>query len=167
MKEALSALLTGLSNQVTRAKLLLSGYSLTKTRTLVQAQGMAREVLQNLELMLPYGRSALPGGTTADLVVIQVNNNRDHALALACDDPALRILDLQLGEFGDRDVRGQQIVYRLGWLELTTPNFFALASAAAPTANPPLGTFYLFVDPADHKLKARGSSGTISTLATP
>lgn len=35
-----------------------------------------------------------------------------------------------------------------------------------PASNPTAG-FYLFVDPADHALKARGASGTVTTLANP
>jgi len=43
------------------------------------------------------------------------------------------------------------------WIENTT----------APAANPVAGSFILYVDPADNKLKARGSSGTITNLANP
>jgi hypothetical protein len=40
------------------------------------------------------------------------------------------------------------------------------ANVTAPTGNPATG-FYLFVDPADGKLKARGTAGTITQLAVP
>ena len=42
-----------------------------------------------------------------------------------------------------------------------------LATGVAPTANPASGRFLLYIDPADGKLKTRGSSGTITALAAP
>lgn len=165
-RAAIQGLRDRLATIISRGKLALAGYSPTKARTMVQLSGLAGGTLQNIELLLPYGRSALPSGNTADLLILKINS-LDHKVALCADDPALRITDLQSGEFGDRDARGQQIVYRLGWLELTTPNFVKLASGAAPGSNPPSGSYYLYVDPADSKLKARGSGGTISILASP
>jgi len=44
--------------------------------------------------------------------------------------------------------------------------FFVGTATTAPTTNP-TGGFLLYVDPADNKLKARGPSGTVTTLATP
>lgn len=46
-------------------------------------------------------------------------------------------------------------------------NGFILSTSAAPTTDPPTGSFTIYVDPADQKLKARGSSGTITTIANP
>lgn len=40
-------------------------------------------------------------------------------------------------------------------------------SPAAPTGNPPAGTFYVYTDPVDGKWKSRGSSGTVTVLGTP
>jgi hypothetical protein len=42
-----------------------------------------------------------------------------------------------------------------------------IQATTAPTSNPPTGAFILYVDPADNTLRARGSSGTITILATP
>jgi hypothetical protein len=43
----------------------------------------------------------------------------------------------------------------------------ALKTTTAPSASPSAAGFYIYVDPADNKLKARGSSGTITPLALP
>lgn len=42
-----------------------------------------------------------------------------------------------------------------------------ISTATVPSSNPPAGSFYTYVDPADNKLKARGSSGTVTILANP
>lgn len=41
------------------------------------------------------------------------------------------------------------------------------SASTIPGANPPANSFYLYVDPADGILKARGSAGTITALAVP
>jgi hypothetical protein len=43
----------------------------------------------------------------------------------------------------------------------------ALTTTTTPTSNPPVGTYYFYIDPADDKAKLRGSSGTITILAVP
>lgn len=43
---------------------------------------------------------------------------------------------------------------------------FIATATTIPSGNPTSG-FYLYVDPADNKLKCRGSSGTVTTLALP
>jgi phage gp45-like len=121
MRHALNALGSGAANVVTRAKLVMAAYNTAKTRTLVQVKGLSGETLASIELLLPYARSAIPSGGTADLLILQVNNHRDHKVALLADDPSLRISDLAGGEFGDRDARGSQIVFRVDRLEITTP----------------------------------------------
>lgn len=121
MIEALRGLRSAIANQVTRARHVLSGYDPTGARTLMQVTGMAGEAFQGIELLLPYGMSAIPTGMTADLLIFQVNGHRDHKVGLMADDPALRIPGLQPGEIGLRDMRGQQIVLRGDHLEVTTP----------------------------------------------
>lgn len=108
-----------LANLLTRARHVLSAYDPTGRRTLMQATGMANEKFQGIELLLPYGFSALPMGNTADVVILQMNGHRDHKVGLGADDPALRITDLQPGEFGLRDMRGQQVVLRRNRIEIT------------------------------------------------
>jgi phage gp45-like len=88
-------------------------------RTFLQVAGLAGETFNRVELLLPYGRSALP--LAGDVLILQILGSRDHKVALCADDPSLRITDLQSGEFGDRDARGTQIVYRQNRLEITTP----------------------------------------------
>jgi hypothetical protein len=51
------------------------------------------------------------------------------------------------------------------WQSMADGMFIGTAGAA-PTGNPS-GGFFLYVDPADNKLKARGPSGTVTTLALP
>jgi hypothetical protein len=50
-------------------------------------------------------------------------------------------------------------VDRNGWLTMSN-------TATAPASNPAAG-FIIYVDPADNKLKARGSAGTVTVLANP
>jgi hypothetical protein len=51
---------------------------------------------------------------------------------------------------------------------VTVGNIILFPTAASvPSANPPTGFFYLYVDPSDTTLRARGPSGTITILATP
>jgi hypothetical protein len=40
-------------------------------------------------------------------------------------------------------------------------------TGTVPVGNPPTGTFYIYTDPADNKLKAKGSAGSITPLANP
>jgi phage baseplate assembly protein V len=103
---------------ITRGKIALA--ALNPKRTLVQVTGLSDETFQNIELMLPFGRSAYPkaGG---DVVLLRVGASGSHVLALFADDSALRIADLQAGEFGDRDYNGQQMVFRQDRIEITTP----------------------------------------------
>ncbi len=44
--------------------------------------------------------------------------------------------------------------------------FLSEVACVIPTSNPTSG-FFIYVDPADHKLKCRGPSGTVTTLANP
>ena len=107
----------GLRNLVTRGRVLSA--TRNPKRTLLQISGLAGETFQKIELILPYGMDAFP--TAGDLVLQQVGHSRAHLVALGADDPALRISDLEAGEFGFRDGRGQQIVFRKDRLEVTTP----------------------------------------------
>ena len=118
--QALRDLTSGLANQVVRGRHVRSVYSKDGQRIMVQLTGFAGETHQDVELLLPYGMTARPVGKTADLVVFQVNASRDHKIAIAGDDPALRIPSLAEGEFGFRDGHGQQVVFRKDRLEITS-----------------------------------------------
>lgn len=102
---------------VTRGRVALA--VLNPKRTLVQLTGLKDEVKDKIELMLPYGMSALPDA--GDVVMFQVGGSRAHLVALCADNPALRIPDLAKGEFGFRDLNGQQVVFRTDKLEVITP----------------------------------------------
>lgn len=102
---------------ITRGRVVMA--ALNPKRTLVQLSGLASETKDKIELLLPYGMSALPD--KGDVVMLQVGGSRAHLVALCADNPELRIADLQKGEFGFRDLNGQQVVFRQDRLEVTTP----------------------------------------------
>lgn len=108
----------GMRGMVTRGRVIMS--ALNPKRTLVQLSGLSAEVMTKIELILPYGMSALPG-KGGDVILLQVGGSRAHIVAIGADDPTLRITDLQAAEFGFRDARGQQVVFRTDRLEITTP----------------------------------------------
>lgn len=108
-------------NQVSRGKLTMAAYSAGGQRTMLQGLGLAGETHQGIELLLPYGMSAIPTGLTGDYVLVQVGAVRDHKVAIALDDPALRIPDLAAGEIGFRNSRGSQVVFRTNKIEVTAP----------------------------------------------
>lgn len=111
-----TARLEGLLNiAITRGRLALS--RMGALRTLIQATALATETGQDIELFLPYGMSALPAG--GELIILRIAG-RNHRIALCADDPSLRIADLQQAEFGHRDARGTQIVFRVDKLEITS-----------------------------------------------
>ena len=121
MLAMIEELWSALVNQVSRGKLIMSAYSAGGRRTMLQGNGLAGETHQGIELLLPYGMSALPVGSTADYLILQVNGVRDHKVAIGADDPALRIPDLGAGEFGFRNARGSQVVFRTNKIEVTAP----------------------------------------------
>lgn len=88
-------------------------------RTMLNITGLAGEAMQNIPLLFPYGMSALPKGGA--VILLQVGGSRSNLNAICADDPSLRITDLQPGEFGFRDSNGQQIVFRVDRIEVTTP----------------------------------------------
>lgn len=102
---------------VTRGRVALA--AMNPKRTLVQLTGLKDETKTKIELLLPYGMSARPKG--GDVIMLQVGGSRAHLVALCADDPALRIPELEEGEFGFRDQNGQQVVFRKDKLEVTLP----------------------------------------------
>lgn len=102
--------MSALTQLATRAKLSADAV-LFRARAMLQLRGLADEVHQKIEMMGHYAFSARPkaGG---DVMLLQVGANRDHKVALGVDDPALRIPDLQPGEFGYQDDQGQMVVFR-------------------------------------------------------
>ena len=105
-------------SMVTRGRVVSA--ALNPKRPLVQLSGLADEQKTQVELFMPMGMSVYPTGNE-DLVLLQVGGSRSHLVALFADNPALRITNLQPGEFGHRDTNGQQIVFRQDRLEITSP----------------------------------------------
>lgn len=84
-------------------------------RTLVQVRLLEGELKERVELIMPYGMSAMPAG--GDVILLTVGASRDHVVAIGVDDSSLRIRDLAPGEFGFR--RGaQQIAFRQARLDI-------------------------------------------------
>jgi len=119
--ERLREIWSSLRSAVTRGKLVMSAYDAGGRRTMLQGEGLEGETHQGIELLLPYGMSAVPDGATADYLLFQVQAMRDHKVAIGADDPALRIPDLARGEYGFRNGRGSQVVFRNNKIEVTAP----------------------------------------------
>lgn len=102
---------------ITRGRVVSA--ALNPKRPLIQLSGLAGETKTDIELFMPMGMSVYPTGKE-DVVLLQVTGSRSHLVALFADNPALRIQDLQPGEFGHRDTNGQQIVFRKDHIEITT-----------------------------------------------
>ncbi|MBU6246472.1 MAG: phage baseplate assembly protein [Xanthomonadaceae bacterium] len=70
---------------------------------------------KTMELLLPYGMSALPA--QGDVLVAAIGGQKDHFVALGADDITKRIGDLAAGEFGFYD-GNSAVVWRGGGLEI-------------------------------------------------
>jgi hypothetical protein len=62
---------------------------------------------------------------------------------------------------------GTTITTAGGTLTLASAGYLRLATATTAPVGTPTAGFYLWVDPGDNKLKARGPSGTTTDLASP
>lgn len=80
-------------------------------RVLVDIEMVSGDVRSRVELLQPNGFTAVPG-IGAGVVVMEIGGQRGHLVAMAGDDPALRVTDAGPGEIGIRDARGQQVVFR-------------------------------------------------------
>lgn len=80
-------------------------------RVLADVSMLDGETRTRVELLLPYGLSAVPRAG-ADVVVLEVGGDRSHLVALSADESDLRIEDLAAGEIGLRDHQGQRVVIR-------------------------------------------------------
>jgi phage gp45-like len=114
--------MAALRSIVTRGRVIAS--ALNPKRTLIQLSGLAGEIMDQVELIMPYGMSALPKGSKqgqGDVILLQVQGSRAHLVAIGADDPTLRITDLEEGEFGFQDQNGQKVIFRKDRLEVITP----------------------------------------------
>jgi len=91
-------------------------------------------------LILIGGNAATGTGTGGDALVKGGDGSAAHGNVQLCDFNA--------------DLKGMQ------------RGVYLAEATAIPTANPSAG-YFIYVDPADHKLKARGPSGTVTTIANP
>lgn len=78
-------------------------------RALADIALVSGETRSRIELLMPYGMSALPT-VGADLLVFQIGN-RDHLVAIMADASAQRIPGLAPGEVGLRAF-GQEVIIR-------------------------------------------------------
>lgn len=111
---------TGYST-VTRGKVKLSTIS---GRTILQVTGLDNEVFANIELLLPFGIVASPTADS-DVLLMQVNNQRSHVVALGSDNLADAQTDLQPGEMGMR-VGNRMVLLRLDHTLVQDPNKIVL-----------------------------------------
>lgn len=118
MQAVLDRMAARMRSLVTRGRVVSA--ALNPKRPLIQLTGLAGETKTQVELFVPMGMSVHPAGGE-DVILLQVNGSRSHLIALFADNPALRIADLEPGEFGHRDTNGQQIVFRKDRLEITSP----------------------------------------------
>lgn len=88
-------------------------------RALAEVELADGDTRTRVELLMPYGASALPE-QGADVLIFEVGGNRDHLVALMADATGLRIPGLQPGEVGLRDKRGQQVVLRSDCVEIVS-----------------------------------------------
>ncbi len=123
--------LAAVHSLVSRGRIVSSG--VTGNRTVIDAKLLSGEARQALELLWPMGFSARPTG--GDILSLQITP--DHHVALGGDDPALRIADLEPGEFGFRDARGTQIVWRVAGLEIASPLPVTVTSSQSVTMTAP------------------------------
>lgn len=118
MQHLLDRLAARVRGVITRGRVVTA--AINATRTLVQLSGLSGETKTKIPLFLPFGMSAFPTGGE-DLILLQVGGSRSHLVALLADSAALRITDLKPGEFGFRNSKGFQVVFRQGHVEITAP----------------------------------------------
>ncbi len=135
-----------------------------RPRVSIAESQLDAEVKNNVELLMPYGFTAMPDA--GDVLLVSVGGVRDHQVALGADNTALRIADAKATELGHRDVRGQQIVLRVDRIEITSPLKVVvtapqvLIAASGQTAAPiSLGSLVDWCATHTH-MNSNGNSGT-------
>lgn len=78
-------------------------------RTLLDVALLSGEHRSAVELLMPYGITAIPG-EGADVIVHEVGGDRGHLVAQAADEATLRVTGLAAGSWAVQDARGQMIV---------------------------------------------------------
>lgn len=121
-------------------------------RAIADISMLAGETRSRVELLLPFGLSALPNAG-ADVVVLPIAGSRDHLVALMADDPTVRIGGLAPGEVGLR-AHGQQVVIRADGVEVTGALKLTVVSTGPVTITAPT----VVVDSADVRLGSAAAS---------
>lgn len=103
-------------------------------RALADIAMFSGETRSRVELMMPYGLSALPG-KGADVLVHEIGS-RDHLVAVMADDPSVRILGLAPGEVGIQAF-GQRVVIRADGVEIGGAKKISIVSDGPVTVTAP------------------------------
>lgn len=109
------------SSTITRGKVKISQIA---GRTILQVTGLDNEVFANIELLLPFGVVASPT-QGSDVLLMQVNGQRSHVVALGSDNLADAQPDLQPGEMGLR-VGSRMVILRLDHTLVQDPSKIVL-----------------------------------------
>jgi phage gp45-like len=165
-EETFRRIWAAIRTQVVRGKVVMAGYNKGGQRTMLQGAGFFGEQHLNIELMLPYGMSAIPAGETADYIYFKVNGSADHKVAVGADDPALRIPDLQAGEIGFRNNRGNQVVLRQNKIEVTAPLDDIDVTAAVGNINVAATAGNVAVTAAAGNISLAAAAGNVSVTAS-
>jgi phage gp45-like len=88
-------------------------------RTLLQVTGLAEDVFNNIEHVMPYGIVGVPV-EGSDIVLLQIGAFASHQVAIAGDNTADAVSDLQPGE-GGLSLGGQMILLKIGRTEIVSP----------------------------------------------
>lgn len=120
--------------QAFRGKLGLVDSSLDVQR--VQVQGLAGEMLQDVELIQQFGFTSYPPAD-ADVVVIPLGGNTSHGVVLATEHGSYRLKSLGEGEVAVYDQSGSSIVLKKGKLiEINCDNLVINAAQKVQITTP-------------------------------
>ncbi len=111
---------------ITRGK--VTGSRVRGGKTLVTIQMFDGDTRDRVELLQPYGLTAVPM-PGADVMVLEVGTP-DHLVALMADDSGLRATALNPGELAIRDSRGQMVTFTPDGIRITGALKVAVVSAA-------------------------------------
>lgn len=105
-------------------------------RVLLDVALLSGDTVSRVELLQPTGFTAVPR-PGADVVVLELGALRGHLVALMADEAELRITDAGPGEFGLRDARGQQVVFRDDGIEVSGALKVTIVSAGEVVVQAP------------------------------
>jgi len=123
----------------------------------------------------PTGQVCLGTGACAAGYQLHLNNNNTTDMTIRLGDANGATQLGNAGSTGDAFLNAEtsntNLLFKLNSVEYGrfdgSTKAFRLSKITLPGSNPPAGTFYVFMDTADNKLKALGPSGTLTVLAVP